>query len=44
MKKTLFNLLFKKEVEFYLKKISEQRTEIRNKNKKIQDYKELIEK
>lgn len=44
MKNILFKLLFKKEIEFYLKKIGEQHIEIINRDKKIKDYKELIEK
>lgn len=44
MRKTIFNLIFKKEIEFYLKKITDQNIEILNKNKIIKDYKEIIEK
>lgn len=43
MKSKLFNLIFKKEIEFYLKKIAEQRRELIQKDKEIKKYKKLIE-
>lgn len=43
MKKRLFNLIFKKEIDFYLKKIAEQYQEIAQKNREIKKIKEMIE-
>ena len=43
MKTRLFNLIFKKEIDFYLKKIAEQHQEIVQKNREIKKFKEMIE-